>query len=313
MKNTCDISIVCPVYSCAGSLTALTMRLLHTLTSIAANFEIIYVNDACPQGSWEIVEQLAHEDTHIKGINLSRNFGQHDAITAGLDHAKGEWVVVMDCDLQDQPEEIAKLYQKAQEGYDIVLAQRFERKDSLWAKWGSKAFYAVLRYFTDIEHDAMVANFGIYSAKVIQSVSLYREQNRSFPLFINHVGFKKTSIPVVHDARNQGQSSYSFKKKMKLALDCIIAYSNKPLRMSIQFGVATSFLSVFFAVCLIIKNFVFQVPVPGWTSIMVSFFFMFGVLLTMIGILGLYIGKIFDEVKARPLYLVRDMINFSEE
>lgn len=313
MKSICEISIVCPVYGCSGALTTLTDRLIQTLTKITEDFEIIYVNDACPQGSWGVIQQIAEQDARIKGINLSRNFGQHDAITAGLDHVKGKWVVVMDCDLQDQPEEIAKLYQKAQEGYDIVLAQRFERKDSLFTKLSSKIFYKVLSYLTEIQYDSMVANFGIYSAKVIQSVTLYREQNRAFPLFINHVGFKKTSICVEHDARNQGRSSYSLKKKLKLALDCVIAYSNKPLRMSIQFGAFTSFFSLCYAFWLIIRNFIFEVPVPGWTSIMVSFFFMFGLLLFMIGILGLYIGKIFDEVKARPLYLVREMINLNRE
>lgn len=313
MKSICEISVVCPVYGCVNALSLLTKRLIQTLTSITENFEVIYINDACPQGSWEVIQQLADQDKRIKGINLSRNFGQHDAITAGLDHAKGKWVVVMDCDLQDQPEEIVNLYQKTHEGYDIVLAQRFDRKDSLWVKWNSKVFYTVLRYLTDIQHDAMVANFGIYSAKVVESVSLYREQNRAFPLFINHVGFKKIAIPVMHDARNQGRSSYSFKKKMKLALDCVIAYSNKPLRLSIQFGAIISVVSLFFASYLIVNSFVFRVPVPGWTSIMVSFFFMFGILLSMIGILGLYIGKIFDEVKARPLYLVRNMVNFNRE
>jgi len=309
MPSPVKISVVSPVYGCRECLDALCERVAATLVPITAEFEIILVNDACPQGSWETIQALARQDSRIKGINLSRNFGQHYAITAGLDHAKGDWVVVMDCDLQDKPEEIAKLHAKAMEGYDIVFGQRVERQDRFFKKLASRMFYWVLEYFTDTEHDKTIANFGIFSRQVIQTVSCYREQNRSFPLFVKIAGFKRTQIPVEHDDRLYGKSSYNFSKLVNLAIDSIVAHSNKPLRLFIQFGFFIALGSMFYALWLVLSYFLYGDIAEGWTSLMVSMFFMFGLLFGILGILGLYIGKIFDEVKRRPLYIIQETVN----
>lgn len=309
MSDSVKISVVSPVYGCRECLGELCARLTETLTPITSDFEIILVNDACPLGSWETIQALARRDARIKGINLSRNFGQHYAITAGLDHAGGDWVVVMDCDLQDKPEEIAGLYAKAQEGYDIVFGQRVERQDSFFKKLGSRLFYRVLEYFTDTEHDKTIANFGIFSRQVIQTVNRYREQNRSFPLFVKIAGFRRTQIPVQHDDRLYGKSSYNLVKLINLAIDSIVAHSNKPLRLFIQFGFFIALGSMFYAVWLFLSYFLYGDIAEGWTSLMVSMFFMFGLLFGILGILGLYIGKIFDEVKGRPLYIIRESVN----
>jgi len=311
MASGTDISIVIPVYGCNKSLPDLYLRLKNTLTQITEHFEIILANDGCPQNSWDIILELCAADQRVKGVNLSRNFGQHYAITAGLDHAQGEWIVVMDCDLQDQPEEILKFYQKAQEGYDVVVGQRLVRNDSFLKRYTSKCFYAVLGYFTDLQHDGSVANFGIYSKKVIQSVLMYREQSRVFPLFIHLVGFKKIAIPIVHSSREHGKSSYTPRKLVNLAIDAIVTHSNKPLRLSIKLGAVISFLSISYATWLVMRYFLYAIPVPGWTSLMVALYFMFGMLFGVLGILGLYIGKIFDEAKGRPLYLIQEKMNFS--
>lgn len=303
------ISVVSPVYGCKACLYELHERLVHALTQISESFEIILVNDACPQNSWEHIEALCKQDTRVKGINLSRNFGQHYAITAGLDHSRGEWVVVMDCDLQDQPEEIIKLYAKAQEGYDIVFGRREERQDSFLKKLGSQVFNKVLEYFTETKHDNTIANFGIYARKVVDTINSYREHSRDFLLFARMVGFKKTEIKIDHASRAHGQSSYNLKKLIKLAIDSIISHSNKPLRLSIELGFAISTISLIFAFWLVIRYFFFHTPTEGWTSLMVSMFFMFGLLFAIIGITGLYIGKIFDEVKHRPLYIIQETIN----
>lgn len=310
MSSPVKISVVSPVYGCRECLGELCARLTETLTPITIDFEIILVNDACPQGSWETIRALADKDPRIKGIDLSRNFGQHYAITAGLDHAAGDWVVVMDCDLQDKPEEIATLYAKAREGYDIVFGQRVERQDSFFKKLGSRLFYRVLEYFTDTEHDKTIANFGIFSRQVIQTVNRYREQNRSFPLFVKIAGFRRTQIPVQHDDRLYGKSSYNLVKLINLAIDSIVAHSNKPLRLFIQFGFFIALGSMFYAVWLFLSYFLYGDIAEGWTSLMVSMFFMFGLLFGILGILGLYIGKIFDEVKGRPLYIIRESVNF---
>jgi len=303
------ISVVSPVYGCRACLFELYDRLVASLSKVTDNFEIILVNDACPQKSWEHIITLGEKDSRVKGINLSRNFGQHYAITAGLDHAKGEWVVVMDCDLQDKPEEIIKLYNKAMEGYDIVFGKRFERQDSYFKQLGSKCFNKVLEYFTDTKHDNTIANFGIYAQKVVQTINQYREQSRDFLLFAKIVGFKKTEIEIEHAQRAHGKSSYNLTKLINLAVDSILSHSNKPLRLSIQLGFLIASSSLGFALWLVSRYFIYGTTTEGWTSLMVSMFFMFGLLFAILGITGLYIGKIFDEVKNRPLYIIGETIN----
>lgn len=273
---------------------------------ITDNYEIIMVNDASPDESWKVIKQLSTNDKRVKGINLSRNFGQHYAITAGLDFANGKWVVVMDCDLQDQPEEIIKLYNKAIEGYDIVFGQRIQRKDSYFKRLCSKLFYKVYDYFTESKVDNSVANFSIISCKVVEKLRTLREQNRSYPLFINWVGFKRTNINIEHASREEGKSSYTFKKLVNFAIDSIVSQSNKPLRLSIKFGFIVSFISIIYALWLVMGYFIYGTPVEGWTSVMVSIYFIGGLLFANMGILGLYIGKTFDESKNRPLYIVKE-------
>ncbi|AHJ11668.1 glycosyltransferase family 2 protein [Sulfurospirillum multivorans] len=303
------ISVISPIYGCKECLFELYDRLVKTLSQITENFEIILVNDACPQASWERIAMLCAKDPRVKGINLSRNFGQHYAITAGLDHAKGEWVVVMDCDLQDRPEEIIKLYNKALDGYDIVFGRRAQRQDSFIKRFGSMAFNRVLEYFTETKHDNSIANFGIYAHKVVETINRYREHSRDFLLFAQMVGFKKVEIDIEHAPRVHGESSYNFSKLFRLAIDSIISHSNKPLRLSIQLGFFIALASLVYASWLVIRYFFYHTPAEGWTSLMVSMFFMFGLLFAIIGITGLYIGKIFDEVKRRPLYLIQETLN----
>lgn len=300
------LSIVTPVYGCCKSLTSLYERLNKTLSTITDNFEIIMVNDASPDNAWESIKTLASKDSRVKGINLSRNFGQHKAITAGLDYASGDWIVVMDCDLQDQPEEITKLYNKAQEGYDIVFGRRAERKDSFFKKLSSKLFHKVYDYFTESKIDNTIANFSIISKKVLISLQGMKEQNRSYPLFVNWIGFKRVEVDIEHAKREEGKSTYTFNKLVNLAIDSIVSQSNKPLKLSIKFGFLVSFFSLVYALWLVARYFAFSIPVEGWTSVMVSIYFIGGLLFANMGILGLYIGKIFDETKNRPIYVVQE-------
>jgi dolichol-phosphate mannosyltransferase len=303
------ISVVTPVYGCCESLEQLYERLKNTLSKITDNFEIIMVNDASPDNSWSVIKALAKQDARVKGINFSRNFGQHYAIAAGLQQTQGAWTVVMDCDLQDQPEEILKLYEKAQEGYDAVVGRREERQDGFIKRLGSKLFYKIFDYLTDQKNDATVANFGIYSEQVIQNLLKLHEQNRFFPFFVNWVGFNRIEINIEHAARIQGETSYSFSKLLNLAIDTIVSYSNKPLRLSIKAGFLIAIFSMIYTVWLIFKYFVYGVPVEGWTSVMVSTFFMGGLIIANLGVAGLYIGKVFDETKNRPLFIIKDTVN----
>ena len=309
MKKNIHISVVIPVYACCESLESLYTRLTETLLMITDNFEILMINDASPDNAWEVIGALANKDKRLQGINLSRNFGQHHAIIAGLDHAKGEWIVVMDCDLQDQPEEILKLYAQAQEGYDVVVGRRSKRKDSFLKRLGSRVFYKVFDYLTDQKNDSTVANFGIYSTQVIENVRKFREQNLFFPFFVTWVGFNRIEVEIEHAPRHLGETSYDISKLLNLAIDTIVSYSNKPLRLSIKLGFIISFFSMVYALWLMLKYYMYGVPVEGWTSVMVSTFFMGGLIVANLGITGLYIGKVFDETKNRSLYIVKEKLN----
>lgn len=245
----------------------------------------------------------------VKGINLSRNFGQHYAITAGLHYAKGDWMVVMDCDLQDQPEEIPNLYKKAQDGYDIVYARRAERKDGLLKRMSSSLFHGVYNWLSGMHTDKTIANFGIYRQCVIAEYNKMPEFARSFGTLLNYLGFKTAAINVVHAERAEGKSSYSLHKLLKLTFDVMISNSNKPLRLAVELGFGMAAVSFLLALYNLIAKWIGIIQVPGYTTTVFSIWFVGGLLLFVMGVLGLYIGKIFDQVKERPLFVVRDKVN----
>lgn len=298
------VSIVTPVYGCGRSLAELCERLSGALAAITADYEILLVNDASPDGAWEVIRELAGTDGRIRGINLSRNFGQHFAITAGLDFARGDWVVVMDCDLQHRPEEIPKLYRKAQEGYDLVVGMRARRQDGILKRLGSRLFYGILNHLTDTRIDHRLSNFGIYSRKVIRSITSLREQNRAFGLLALWVGFRRAEIDIEHASRPYGSSTYTLRRMMSLALDSILSHSDRPLLLTVKLGLFLSFSSFLYAVWILVKYLYWGTPVIGWSSLIVSIYFTAGLIMGSIGVVGLYIGKIFNEVKERPLYFV---------
>ena len=304
--NNPHISIVTPVYGCRTCLYELYFRLKETLGKITPEFEIILINDASPDGAWETIVELATRDQRVKGISFSRNFGQHNAITAGLDHSKGEWVVVMDCDLQDQPEEIVNLYKEALKGYQIIYAQRFQRKDKFIKRVLSKLFYAAFSYLTNTDQDPTIANFGIYHKTVIDSIRNMGDSHRYFPTMIRWVGFKHMKLRVAHAERINGQSSYSFKMLIRLAVDNILTFSDKPLRLTVKFGFLISSLAIIFAIYNLILFFNNKILVPGYTSLIISVWFLAGLIIMVLGVVGLYIGKTFDTVKGRPPYLIME-------
>lgn len=307
------ISVIIPIYRNEPFINELYSRLVTHLNTITRDFEIIFVNDGSPDNAWKLIAGNAEKDPRVKGIRLSRNFGQHFAITAGLSYSSGDWIVVMDGDLQDRPEEIIHLYHKALEGHEIVFARRKIRKDTLYKTLSSKIFYKFFDFLAGTKTDASVANFGIYSRKVIDNFNEMTEHSRLFPLFIHWLGFNTAYIDVEHAERRTGKSAYTFGKKLDLAVDTIISMSNKPLKISIKVGLLLSFLSFLYGVFLIIKYLVGGAPVIGWTSLTVSLYFIGGLLLSILGLLGIYIGKIFDEVKNRPLYIISEIIGGENE
>lgn len=304
-----EISVVIPVYGCPAAVRPLSERLIATLEKLTPDYEIILVNDACPRNSWAEIQKVCADYPRVVGIELSRNFGQIHAITAGLDYAAGNWVVVMDCDLQDRPEGIIDLYQKAQEGYDVVFSRRKARKDSKLVKLLSKAFYKVYDYFTDGQLDSTINNFSISRRQVINEYCTMREQNRAYTLFLRWLGYRQTAIELEADQRLEGKSSYNFRRKTSLALQIITSQSNKPLLFAVKGGFFFAFLSFIFLTYQVIRYIVSGDVPTGWTSQIVSTYFLGGLILLAIGVIGIYIGYIFNEVKRRPLYAVRTVLN----
>jgi len=307
------ISIISPVFNTESSLQNLVERITLTVSPINENFEIILVDDRSPDSSWEVINALGQKHPFVKGLRLSRNFGQHAAIAAGLKMSLGEWVVVLDSDLQDLPEEIARLYSEAQKGYDIVLAKRASRTDSFYRKMGSRLFYLLLSRLSGLPSDSMVANFGIYNRKVIKNIIEMHEVPQYFPMMINWAGFKKNSIECEHGQRLKGKSGYNFKKLIRLALDITLSYSDKPLRYLVKLGFIISSATFVYGLVTFFRYLAGNITVIGYTSLILSIWFLGGIILFTLGVVGLYIGKIFEQVKGRPLFIISEQINCSHE
>lgn len=308
LNQPIEVSIVSPVYRAEKLLDLLVGRLTSVLSSLSVSYEIILVEDCSPDASWEAIARLCTQTPHVVGLRLSRNFGQHYAISAGLNASRGEWVVVMDCDLQDQPEEIPHLLAKAQQGYDIVLARRSVRQDNLLKKATSRLFYRSLNYLTGSKLDPAVANFGIYHRKVVSAINAMPESIRYFPTMVRWVGFKSTSIDVVHAARPEGPSSYNWSKLFNLACDIILAYSDKPLKLAVKTGVLISATGFGFAGYTIVQALRGEITVLGYSSLIVSVWVLSGLIILINGVVGLYVGKIFEGVKRRPSYIISETL-----
>ena len=307
------ISVISPVYGDKRNVRLLYDKLTSVLTKMDVDYEIILVNDCCPYGSGEEIEKLALADTHVKFIDLSRNFGQHYAIKAGIDYAKGDYAVVMDCDLQDNPEDIPKFYEKIKEGYDIVFGVRKTRQDSKFKKFLSFCFGFVQKHLSDFHSDYNHGNFSIISKKVIDSFKIINNYNFNYCTQLYFLGYNPQYIDIEKEQRAEGESGYNIIKGMKLALKSLISNSNKPLIFAAYCSFIMFVLSFCFIIKLVFDYFIFHNRLLGWTSIMASLFLIGGLLFVYLSILGLYIGGIFQEVKNRPLYIVKKTINIERD
>ncbi len=298
------ISVVTPVYQAEGCLEELYRRLVAALSGITQDFEIVMVEDRGGDRSWEIIQALARKDPRVKGIQFSRNFGQHYGITAGLDHCDGDWVVVMDCDLQDRPEEIPRLYAKAREGYEVVIASRIQSSGSLPKRFSSWLFYRLFSWLADMDYDGRAGNYRMISRDVVSTIRQMREQLRFFGALLNWAGYPTAVIDVPHDERHEGRSTYTIVKLWRLASQTIIAYSDKPLRLVIRMGFAISLLAFCYGVYILVNALLHGSAIVGWASLIVSIYFIGGIIIAILGMLGIYLGKTYDETKKRPLYIV---------
>lgn len=308
------MSIISPIYKGEKMLDELVGRITDSVKTITEDYEIILVNDCSPDNSWAKIVQICSKNKRVKGINLSRNFGQPYAITAGLTYSSGDYVVVLDCDLQNRPEEIPSLYKTAVEGdFDIVFACRTQRADKYLKRMSSAVFHKVYNYLSGLTTSKEIAEFGIYRRNVVDVYCKIPEYARTFVELIQTLGFRVGTIEVEHAERAEGESSYSVARLLRLSFNAMISNTNKPLQLAVGLGFSMSFFSLILNVVNIVLGIVEWGEVPGYTTTIFSIWFVGGLLLMMMGILGLYIGKIFDQVKGRPLFIVRDALNFETD
>jgi dolichol-phosphate mannosyltransferase len=304
------ISVVSPVYKAELILPVLCERLTSVLTQMTERFEIILVCDGSPDNSWSVMQELVKTYPHLKIVNLSRNFGQHYAITAGMDLARGDWTVVMDCDLQDRPEDIPRLYAKLHEGYDMVVARRINRQHKWWKRATSRMYFKVFSMLSGFELDGSVGSFRIMSRGVVDAFCSMRETYRMFAGMIEWVGFRTGFIDVQHSARYEGESSYDLARLLRMAMDGMISFSNRPLYISITLGIGLSLLSTLYGLYLVARYLINPdaFGVPGWLTTVTITVFIGGLVLLNQGILGIYLGRLYNQAKKRPLYIVDKVV-----
>jgi len=301
-----EISVVAPIYNQRPeTLIELTQRLMASISKITEDFEVILVDDGSVNDAWSAISDIARSNPKVRGFHLARNFGQHVAITAGLDHADGNWVVVMDADLQDRPEVICELYAKAQQGYDVVFVNRSERPVSFFYRMIAAAFYLILNALSGQDYNRLQGNFSIVSSKAVRSFRLLREPGRFYGGMLRWVGFRHGSITSSHAPPDAGQTSYSFIKRVRFALGLIVSFSTRLLYFSIIIGIGMAIISFVMAGYIITEKILYpHYPLQGWPSVMTAIFFTAGVTNVAIGIAGIYIGQILQQTRGRPLYVV---------
>jgi dolichol-phosphate mannosyltransferase len=306
------ISVVVPMLNEESIIFELVKRVKHNLELITENYEIILIDDGSIDETWSKICLMSQKNHRVKGLKFSKNFGHHFAITAGIEFAKGEWVVVMDGDLQDRPETIPDLYNKAIEGFDVVFVSRINRQTGLIYQIFQKIFYYLLQLFSGTDFDSKQANFSIISRKVAKSFLQFKEHSRFYGTTIKWLGYGRTTIFAEQDKRFAGKPSYSLRKRINLASDIIISSTDRPLKISIIVGIFISLSALLTAIWILVASLKWGYLVTGWASIMISIYFLSGIILTILGVVGSYIARIFQEVKNRPLYLIEDVIDLEK-
>ena len=308
-----ELSVVSPCYGAPTLLRQLVKEITEAVAPLTESYEILLVEDGSPDNSRDIIREICAQDPHVKGIFLSRNFGQQSALNAGYDQAQGNYVVTLDCDLQNPPAQIRDLYLKAKEGYDIVYATRRNRPDSFFMTQGSHVFNKLMGFLTDTRQDESVAEFAIFSHKVVEAMAKLGDYHRYYPLMTQWVGFKTTKVDVEHAVRSDGKrSSYSMRKRIELAVTTAVSFSTKSLRLIVYFGTIITLLAILAAIALVIKTLVMDTQVSGWVTLFISMWFIAGIMIMIMGVIAVYIGSIFDEVKHRPSYLISETLNIED-
>lgn len=308
------LSLVVPVFNEAEGIRMFHERAIAVLRNLPGlDYELVYVDDGSKDGSFEILNTFAQADQKVKVVKFSRNFGHQIAITAGLDHAHGDAVVFIDADLQDPPELILELIAKWREGNDVVYARRARRAgETAFKLWTASLFYRLLRSMANIDIPPDVGDFRLISARVADQLRAMREKDRFIRGLVSWVGFKQDFILYNRDERVAGVTKYPLRKMIKFALDGLTSFSTAPLRLATWMGYSTSALAFLYLLAVFIQV-ALGMTVEGWATIMVALLFLGGVQLVCLGILGEYLGRIFNEVKPRPVYIVETVAQISAE
>lgn len=305
------LSIVSPVYMAQNIVSTLVARVCDAAITITNDFEIILVEDGSKDDSWLAIEEAAKLNNHVKGIKLSRNFGQHFAISAGLSNAKGDFVVVMDCDLQEDPKYIPDLYKKILEGHEIIFTEKEKKEHSFFKKVTSFLFNHIYNFLANEKiqkRSVTIGNLSMISRKALNAYLSFNDYRQQYISVLHWIGFKYDTIKIVHEKRFEGKSSYSLYKMWTLALDAIISQSDRLLRMTISFGLILFLISMLSVLSILIL-YMFIPFAHGWASLATLIIFTSGVIVFSIGVCGIYIGKTFEQTKMRPRFIIDKQIN----
>lgn len=297
-----EISVVAPVFNEESLIAEFISQVLRVLDSIHYDYELILIDDGSSDNSWQVIKIEAQKNEKVKAIKLSRNFGHHYAITAGINKSVSRWTVVMDSDLQDRPDVITDLYKKANEGFDVVFVTRKNRPEALWYLAVQKIFYKILNITSGLKFNSSQANFSIINFKVVQAFKIFNEYSRFYGSTIKWLGFETTEIEADHGVRFSGKPSYTIKSRIKLASDISLAFSDRPLK----FAIMESFVAVLF---LIFYGILDQIHHFTTNNFRVFVIVIAGLIFNIVGIFGVYLLSIFKEVKNRPLYIISEQIN----
>jgi dolichol-phosphate mannosyltransferase len=302
------LSIVVPVYGCANCITALHERIAGTLEDVEPNWELILVDDASPDGAWAGLVALAHRDHRVRALRMSRNFGQHAAITAGLAESRGDYVAVMDCDLQDPPEMLPRLLEAAREGFDVVLCRREQRRQSIFRRLAARVFFKLRNALSEVPADIQYSTLSLITRPVVEAFLRMGDRDRLYLLILNWLGFRRTEIVMPHAERHSGRSSYTLSKLIAVALDGMFFQTSRVLRWIVYAGFALAALGMLLAAVFVALYFT-QQPLPGFTTLAVLILVVGGFTMLSTGVTGLYVGKIFEQVKGRPLYVLAEEVS----
>jgi glycosyltransferase involved in cell wall biosynthesis len=306
------LSIVSPVYEAEAIVDELVARIIEAVSEVTDDFEIILVEDGGSDNSWIKIQENCKKNSKIKGIKLSRNFGQHYAITAGISKATGDNIILMDCDLQDDPRYIHSLVSEAEKGYEIVFTKRTERKHGMMKSFNSWLFNKFFRILSEKKYDVNAGSMVLFSKRVGTVFLQLKDKDRLYIQMLKWLGFNSKTISVEHKPRFAGRSSYNFFKLLSMAVQGWTSHSARLLRLSIYLGIGLSLCSFLAAMAVVIKYFLYDLQ-PGWPSIIITVLFSTGLILLSIGVTGIYIGKVFEQSKDRPLFIIEKEINTDAE